>query len=167
MLKKKYPTFEAELEYAKVFEHNRDMGNEKIDLSDTDGRYSVVLIIPQETKDMLVGMGIEEKSLGHDRFKPTGDGRYRYQVYRTHLHKHIKDDDGNPILNGPPIVVDTNKKIINEDGQPDYEPWDPEVLIGNGSTARIKLQLVYGRAVIVNLLKIGIINHVEYIPDAF
>ena len=160
-----YIDFEAELMYARPFERNKDMGNgADIDYSEEGGRYSVESIITEEVKQDLINAGVPESQLGYDKFKPTGDGRFSFRTYRPHLNKYIMDEaTGEPIVLGPPEVVDLNKPMMDEEtGRKQYAPWNDEVNIGNGSKGRVKVQIIHGKRTMVRLLKIGVKELVEY-----
>lgn len=187
----KYVTLDAELEYAKVFEDDRDMGNPEkgVDYSDTDGIYKATLILSQEEKDKAVEMGCPEKQAAHDQFKPfdrEGTTFYKLNVRRPHLHPRFmqNDENGNPtdqrLVVGPPKVFDLNvaKKAWQEAGEKgrldQYSTdWTTEDgLIGNGTKAKVKLCIqsgvgVHGKAKgkpfkRVELMGIGITDYVPY-----
>lgn len=161
--KPNYFTVECELHYAKVFERNRDMGNDSVDHSEYDGLYSVDMIVDESAKKEMMNAGVPETAMNYQMFKPTEDGRYKYKIKRKHLNTRLTDDDGNPVVMGPPEVVDLNQPFFDEDtGKRGYEPWDTEVNIGNGSVGRIKGQVYFGRQPIVTLIKVGVLNLVEY-----
>lgn len=161
--KPNYFTIECELQYPKVFERNRDMGNDTVDHSAYDGLYSVDLIMGEEAKAEMVRAGVPEVSLNYEMFKELGDGQYKYKIKRKHMNLNLTGDDGNPLVLGPPEVVDLNKPFFDEEtGKRGYEPWDTDVNIGNGSTGRVKGQVYFGKKPIVTLIKVGVLNLVEY-----
>lgn len=169
MTKTNYVNFEAELMYCRPFERNKDMGNgSDIDYSEEGGRYTTVAIITEDVKNDLVNAGMPEEALGYKMFKPMEDGRFQTKFYRPHLSKFLKDDDGEPVIFGPPEVVDLNKPMMDEEtGYKSYEPWGDEVNIGNGSIGRLKVQIIHGRRTMVRLVKIGVKELVEYQGDGF
>lgn len=168
MAVKKKPTWftvEAELEYAKVFERNRDMGNDEVDHSETDGLYTVNLIIDEEAKQDMIRAGVPEKSgpgKGYEMFKPTDDGRWKYVAKRPHLSKYMTDENGEQVVVGPPRVRDANTIVEDEDGKKYYADWDTDVNIGNGSIAIVKGKVIHARRPIVQLEAIAVKELVEY-----
>jgi hypothetical protein len=187
----KYVTLDAELEYAKVFLENRDMGNpdKGVDYSDTDGLYKVTLILSKEERDKAIDMGCPEKQGAFDQFKPfdrDGETFYKFTVRRPHLHPRFMktDENGQPtderLVVGPPNVFDLNvaKKAWQDAGEKgrldQYStPWTMEDgLLGNGTKAKVKLSIqkgvgVHGKAKgkvfhRVELMGIGIVNHAQY-----
>lgn len=163
----------AEFKYAKVFEHNRDMGNADrggdVDYSDIDGQYQLVAVISEETKDNMVAWGVPEESMGYKQFKPVEDGKFEYRFKRPHKSKWLKDDDGNRVVMGPPEVVDlpaSEAKMEAEGGSKLFEHlvyWPSDELIGNGSSGFVKFQVyANGKKRIVTLESVGIVDHVPF-----
>jgi hypothetical protein len=156
--KNKYFFVDAELEYAKVFEANRDMGNEQVDHSDTDGVYTVNITVDEDTKNRLIEGGFPAKQGAYETFKAKGDGKFGYKARRPHKHAFwtVKDengeDTGKPVIFGPPRVFDYNQaaKAWEDAGRAgkfeDYiTAWTIEDgLIGNGSKATVKLKVENG-----------------------
>lgn len=96
--------------WAKLFEHNRDIGEFH---KDSDGAYTLDLELEQDQLNVVSESG--------SRLKPrVGEGGISIKFRRKHLHPSI------PALGGAPKVVDK-----------DDQPWNPEVLIGNGSTLEV------------------------------
>ncbi len=154
MAKAKYIFLSAELQYPKVFYENRDMGNAQVDRSDTDGAYTVTLVVDDATKEELIQKGIPAKQGPYDTFKKRDDGRWSFNAKRPHKHPTWtqKDAEGNdtgePVVFGPPKVFDLNKA---QEAQTNAEvkgpltdyivPWTiQDGLIGNGSKAQVKLK---------------------------
>lgn len=187
--KSKYVTIDAELEYPRVFFENRDMGNEKVDYSDTDGVYKVTLILDQDNMEKAVAAGCPEKQGTSEQFKAfTRDGNtfYRFTVRRPHLHPRFMalDEDGQPtderLVVGPPALFDLATALQRQatsDTKGRLEDfivgWTiDDGLIGNGSKARVKLKIesgigVHGKAKgkkfsRVQLEGIGLLEVVEY-----
>ncbi|CAB4139071.1 hypothetical protein UFOVP346_18 [uncultured Caudovirales phage] len=169
--KTKVVILDAILHYAKVFEENRDMGNDKVDHSDTDGIYSVDLELTLEQVDQLKALGVPAVALGYQTFKKREEGdTYTYKVKRQHLSKNLKDDSGNRQMMGAPLVFDYNAALKAWDdnsraGRFDefIVPWKmSDGLIGNGTRAKVKLSVYKGRATIVTLERIGFTELVQY-----
>jgi len=188
--KTKYVTLDAELEYAQVFLENRDMGNEQVDHSDTDGMYKVTLILDEDGMNKAIEAGCPEKQAAHIQFKPfERDGKtlYKFTVRRPHIHPRfmVMDEDGQPtdqrLILGPPQVFDLNiaKKAweaAEQKGRLDQysTAWTLEDgMIGNGSKAKVKIAIASGVGVNgkakgkaftkVELMGIGLTNVVEYV----
>jgi hypothetical protein len=159
-----WKTYDAEIEYAQVFPHNMDKGNDNNDAgrtaAATEGQFKLTMVVDQETKDQMVADGIPEKSLGYDMFKPVEgrDGFWRHTVKRPNLSP-FKDEDGNPQYFGPPNVVDYNATV--ETGT--AVKWDDQQLIGNGSKGKVKVSIYKnGNKRIIRLESLGITEHVPY-----
>lgn len=159
------------LHYVKVFEENRDMGNDKVDHSDTDGIYSVDLELTLEQVDQLKALGVPAATLGYQTFKKREEGdNYTFKVKRPHVSKYLKDDEGKRQVMGPPLVFDYNAalKAWDEAGRAgrfdEYiAPWKmADGLIGNGTRAKVKLSVYKGKATIVTLERIGFTELVQY-----
>lgn len=169
--KTKYYTFDTELYYARVFEGNRDNGEM---YADTEGCYNVAVTLTDEQINDFVKMGVPRKALGYDTFKPldVADGKMTMRLKRTHLHKRFNNDDGSRRVNGPPAVFDYNKAVEawkaagGKGGMVDEytTPWDMEKdgLLGNGTKAKVKVSIYKGRATIVTLEKIAVVEQVKY-----
>lgn len=161
MTKTTWKEYEAELEWARLREDNRDMGpGDDSDvgrkITEQDGQYTLDMIVTDDVKAQMLKDGIPEAPLGHNQFKPTDDGRWRYKAKRPHLAVKMLDDDGNPTVMGPPVVLDYKaSKEANA-------AVEIEENVGNGSKAIVKLAIWKGRGTIVTLDKVGVTDLVEY-----
>lgn len=169
-----WKVYDCKLQYARVFEHNMDMGGDDNDAAQkvkaTEGQFVTNMIVDEATKAQMIADGIPDVSMGYTMFKeimegegdnerPTGE--YIYRVKRPNLSP-FKDDDGNPQYFGPPNIVDYNATV--EAGE--QVKWDPEVLLGNGTTAKVKLSIYKnGKKRIIRLESIGVLDLVEYEPQ--
>lgn len=170
-----YKEYEAELEYAQLFERNMDKGNDDSDAGRTiaskGGQTKVTMLITEEVKDQMIADGIPDKSMGYDMFKhDTDKDLYRYVAKRP-WNSPFKDKDTGEIQPfGEPNVVDYAASVAaleksKEDGSPaaDAVQWDSEVNIGNGSTAKVKLSIYKnGSKRIVRLEGVGVLELVPY-----
>jgi len=156
----KYRTYDCKINWAKVFEHNRDMGSEDYPLTEIDGQYSVEMEVDDETKAQMIADGIPEEALGYPMFKPSEDGGWLYRAKRPHIEpKMIDQDTGKPVVMGPPNVVDWNK--TQEAGE--AVKWDSDVLIGNGSEGKVKLRIwSNGKRRKITLMSVAVSKLVEY-----
>lgn len=168
-----YKVYDCKLEYARVFTHNMDKGSDDNDaarkVASTEGQFVTNMLVTDEVKAAMIADGIPEKSMGYQMFQEvmegTGDdarptGEWRYRAKRPNLSP-FKDDDGNPQYFGPPNVVDY--PATAEAGE--QVKWDEEVLLGNGTEAKVKLSIYKnGSKRIIRLESIGVMKLVEYVP---
>lgn len=104
-------------------------------LMKTDGIYTAMIELPFDNRDdaeeHLNSLGIPTNGLFGNLLKriDTEDGKkVVYKVVRPHMEPNFDD----PVL-GPPAVLDEEN-----------EPWNKEVLIGNGSDITVKLDVWKG-----------------------
>lgn len=127
------------LEWAKVFEHNRDRATWN---EDKDGEYKVTISMDKDNADKLRASGCAKK------MNDLEDGGVKVTLARPHKGRHDWQS-------GPPAVA-------NIKGQ----PWDFEMdgYIGNGSTGLVRVA-VYptgtGRTG-TRLEAVQVVDHVEY-----
>lgn len=162
-------------QYAKVFESNRDMGNDTVDHSATDGQYQITLVMDEKQKDNLLKSGVPSKVLGHTLIKQDDEGNFTYRFKRPHKSKYLRDENGGQKIMGQPRVFDYNKtvKACEDAGAPKSElynyfvDWDvsKDGFIGNGSEVIIKYSVYKGKATIVQLESVGIVKAVKYERD--
>lgn len=96
--------------WARLFEFNRDKASFH---EEYDGAYVIDVTLEQDQLDIVSNSG--------SRINPrVGEDGVFVKFKRRHLHPSI------PALGGPPKVVDQ-----------DDQPWNPEVLIGNGSKVEV------------------------------
>lgn len=162
-MRTKIISFEATIRWAKVFEHNRDLGetgdNPKVSkmIQDRGGKYVIDCYptAPDEVKRLFDEAGVEPAPLNYPIWKANENGEY-LQLKRW--HNPPTDSDGNPIdvLGGPPIVVDA-----------DNNTWDPEIPIGNESVCEIVVDVWGGgnlRLRAVKVMELVDYNAVEVDP---
>jgi hypothetical protein len=113
------------IEWAKVFENNREMVGYEGVYEPCDGAYTVTQVLDKSEFDKLKKAGSQKKPIQKRLLE--GDGKIAVKFERKHL---VQKSDGTPILKagGPP-------KVVNNEGK----PWDVEVdgLIGNGTVAEV------------------------------
>ena len=131
-------TVNGVLEWAKVFESNRDKAEWT---TETDGQYKVTVLMNKEMATKLKESGCRKKI--------TEEGKeFRVTFSRPHSAKY--DWQG-----GPPFVADVTGKSwsLEEKG-----------LIGNGSTGNVKIDLYDGGPLGkgTRLLGLQVIDHVVY-----
>ena len=163
-----YKVYDSELNYAQVFERNKDKGGDDNDAARTiaskGGQTKVTMVVSEEVKDQMIEDGIPEKSLGHEMFKPNGDGRWVYIAKRPWNSPFKDEETGEMKPFGAPNVVEM-RTVTNADGQEEIEitPWDDEVNIGNGSKGKVKMSIwSSGSKRIVRLESVAVTELVEY-----
>jgi hypothetical protein len=130
--------------YARIFEHNRDMeGYEGKHLA-YDGKYEIMIGVPENSPEYKLFMSwnkkYEPKVGGRDKNFEVDKGAVEGLCYFRVGRKHApKKKDGTLIAawGGPPAcykaeVDPKTKKPI---------PWNPDDLIGNGSDITVKLDI--------------------------
>jgi len=184
MAKNKYVIVDAILEYAKVFEQNRDMGNDKVDLSETDGEYKVHILVDDANMQKMLDAGVPAKQGAFAQFHKKefeGQTLNMFRAKRAHKHKHFKayDADGNltnePLVLGEPVVFDYNDFISKQADNIGKKPHEyitkltiEDGLIGNGTKAKVKLRVENGTSgkgkafTKVQLESVGITDLVVY-----
>lgn len=140
--KTKYLELFAKLEWAKVFESNRDRAEWS---QETDGEYKVTMILSDEDAQRLKAAGCGLK------MEQTAEG-IRVTVKRPHAHPR------HDWAGGPPKLADVKGK-----------PWDLEDngLIGNGSTGLVTVSVFEagpGRFG-TRLESLQVVDHVVYESD--
>jgi hypothetical protein len=172
--KSKSVIVDAILYYPKVFLENRDMGNEHVDLSETDGMYKVDLLLDDANVKKLEEAGMPKKFGAFPAFKPAeheGQSYKKYTAKRPHLSKYLTDEAGDRRVMGPPVVFDFNAyqeayKAAGGQGKADEHIVPLTIqdgLIGNGTKAKVRLNIYKGmKATIVTLERIGITDLVVY-----
>ena len=121
------------VEWARIFEENRDLEGYEGAYSDTEGAYTITQVLDKAEYEKLKKSGSMKKPIQSRMM----DGVIAVKFERKHI---IKDRAGNVVekAGGPPKVVGPNGK-----------PWSMEEdgLIGNGSLAELT-HLVQGFSVI-------------------
>lgn len=151
-----YVDFEGTAKFAKVFEHNRDMGENLMDGDQKDkilaeqGHYLLTVEITPETKKQMIAAGVPNKGMVGQLFKEDDEGNLSYKCKRPHFNPRINRGEGKVM--GAPVVMDA-----------DNREWDEETLIGNGSKLKVRLDVWEGK--IVTLHAVKVIELVEYTPD--
>lgn len=143
------------IEWAKIFESNREMEGYEGAYADCDGAYTVTQILTKEELEKLKKTGSQKKPIMK---RLTEDGVLAIKFERKH---EVKTKDGTVIAQagGAPKVFG-----------PDGKPWDVEVdgLIGNGTIAEVtNLVSTFlgqdGKPISrTSILKIKVLEHVPY-----
>ena len=148
--------FEGTAKFAKVFEHNRDMGenlqdgDQKNKIALEQGHYVLTVEITPETKKEMIAAGVPTTGLVGQLFKEDKEGNLSYKCKRPHFNPRINKGEGD-IMGAPHVMDATN------------DPWDESVLIGNGSKLKVRLDVWEGK--IVTLHAVKVLELEEYTPD--
>ena len=160
-------TMDMVLEYAKVFEDNRDMGNDSSagkKIAKHGGQYVVNAYFTEEAQvQLLLSEGLDPKPMGHDRIKEGNDfgiGKY-IKCARMHDHKMTFTDK-----KGKETEVDFggSPKVVNfTNGMENKGWWDntDDGELGNGTSAKVQFE-TYSNGAGVRLLAIGVTDHVAW-----
>jgi len=145
------------IEWARVFESNRDLSGYEGIYESTDGAYIVTQVLSKDEFEKLKKAGTQKKP----NQKRIMDGEIAIKFERRHK---VTSSDGTEIVQagGAPKVVGPNGK-----------KWDEEVdgLIGNGTIAEITNLITTfpgkdGKMVSrTSLTKVKILEHVPYVRE--
>jgi len=142
------------IEWAKVFEGNREKTGYEGAYEECEGAYTVTQILTKDEFEKLKKAGSQKKPIG----KRLMDGVLAVKFERKHLVK-TKGGDVIPQAGGAPKVVG-----------PDGKPWDSSTdgLIGNGSIAEVTNLITSfpgedGKMISrTSLTKVKIVEHIQY-----
>lgn len=149
--------FEAELQWAKVREEDRDFGKNLPEGSDQrnkleaeQGHYIVQCHITEDVKKQMIKDGVPNKGMTGMLFKEDSEGKPWYKAVRKHLNPKFtnKDTGEQGVVMGPPAIV---KEV---DGKLVAWNFEEDGLIGNGSKAVVKLDVWDGKIVTLEAIKI-------------
>lgn len=145
------------VEWAKVFEANREMDGYEGAYHDCEGAYTIVQVLTKEEFEKLKKAGTQKKPIQ----KRMMDGQIAVKFERKHL---VKKSDGTPVpqAGGAPKVVG-----------PDGKPWNLEEqgIIGNGSLAEVTNLINTfkgqdGKTISrTSLVKVKVLEHVPYVRE--
>jgi hypothetical protein len=170
-MKTQWHTAEGYVEYAQVFEQNRDMGtngsNANVDKArkKTDGLYKVAFYPADEENFQKMKSALSDPMFqGHPRWKEGSDLGVGYYTVLT--RKHL-DPSGVEDFGGAPQVVHWGAD--NKDQPWIYQDDNGEFVdgaLGNATKVLMKYTTYgEGESQTVRMVKIGVIDHVEYVPD--
>jgi hypothetical protein len=169
-------TLDTELFYPQVFEENRDKGEMH---SDTDGITKVTVKLDDDQIEDLKSKGVPESALGYDTFKHyniDGESFTGMVLKRPWVSKYLKDDNGDPVQMGAPLVFELAPALEKAKADDSYRikaehktPWTmQDGLIGNGTKAKVKISIYRGKnkagkpTCVVTLEEIAIVELVAY-----
>lgn len=161
-------TIDMVLEYAKVFEENRDMGGDQNNAAKKaakhNGQYVTNAYFTDEGQiTKLLEGGLDPKPMGNDRIKEGnsfGIGKY---VKLTRMHDHVMtftDKRGNPTevdFGGAPVVVNITNGLENKS----LWSFDEDGTLGNGTKAKVQFE-TYSKGAGVRLIAIAVTDHVAW-----
>jgi hypothetical protein len=165
-------TMDMVLEYAKVFEENRDMGSDDNNAAKKakkhNGQYVVNAYFtdPSQEEELLQG-GLDPKPMGNDRIKQGNDfgiGRY---IKLSRMHDHVmtfNDNKGNPVevdFGGKPAVVNLTNGVENKA----WWSFEDDGTLGNGSKSKVQFE-TYSNGAGVRLIAIGVTDHVAWVDNS-
>lgn len=150
-------TTKGPIEWAKIFENNREMEGYEGAYQECEGAYTIVQVLSKEEFEKLKKAGTQKKPIQ----KRLMDGEIAVKFERKHLVKN-KEGVEVPQAGGAPKVVGPNGK-----------PWDLEEdgLIGNGTIAEVTNLINTfkgqdGKMISrTSLTKVKIIEHVPYVRE--
>lgn len=143
------------IEWARIFENNRDMEGYDGAYTDCEGAYIVTQVLDKAQFEKLKKAGSQKKPNG----KRLMDGVIAVKFERPHVKKHTTTGEVIEKAGGPPKVMNASGAV-----------WDAEVdgLIGNGSIAEVtNILRSFKRkdgspACETTLSKVKIIDHIVY-----
>ena len=161
-------TMDMVLEYAKVFEGNRDMGGDDNNAAKKakkfDGQYVVNAYFTSEAQiEELLQGGLDPKPMGNDRIKQGnnfGIGKF-IKLARFHDHvmtftdKHGAETEVN--FGGQPKVVNLTNGFENKA----WWSFEKDGALGNGTAAKVQFS-TYANGAGVRLEAIGVTDHVAW-----
>lgn len=161
-------TMDMVLEYAKVFEENRDMGGDQNNAAKKAARHNGQYVVNAYFTDegqitKLLDGGMDPKPMGNDRVKEGNDFGIGKYIKLTRMHDHVMtftDKRGNPTevdFGGSPTVVNLT------DGAENKSRWSFEAdgTLGNGTKAKVQFE-TYSNGAGVRLIALAVTDHVAW-----
>lgn len=164
--------------FARVFEENRDMGDNlpegsdaKMKIEETQGKYAIDLPMSREYKQQMIQAGIPNKGMLGQLWKEDSDGEVFYKATRKHFNPKLRDKETSDygVVQGPPKVVMAE---FNDEGKiVSNRPWvfkdeDGEFqdgYLGNESICDVRVSVWDDK--IVTLEAILVKEHIEFEPE--
>lgn len=157
------------LDYAYVFEQDRDMGNDDNNtgrkIANHNGQCVVNGYFTDESQiEHLIASGVNEENLGYARFKEgdpeLGIGTYMKIARLFDNVKTFKDKKGNTKevdFGGAPTVIDYTK---GEEGKALWS-YEEQGRLGKGTRAMVQFE-DYGNGSGIRLIAIAVLEHVPW-----
>lgn len=161
-------TMDMVLEYAKVFEENRDMGGDTNNAAKKamkhDGQYVVNAYFTDEDQIIqLLAEGLDPKPMGNDRVKEGADLGIGKFIKLARMHDHVMtftNKRGEPTevdFGGAPKVVNLTNGVENKD----WWSFDNDGALGHGTKAKVQFE-TYSNGAGLRLIAIGVTDHVAW-----
>ena len=161
-------TMDMVLEYAKVFEENRDMGSDDNVAAKKakkhNGKYVVNAYFTDESQiEELLSSDIDPSPLGHDRVKQGnnyGIGKYlKLERMHDHVMTFTSKTGKDTVVNfgGAPAVVNLTNGIEAKS----WWTYADDGTLGNGTKAKVQYE-TYSNGSGVRLIAIGVTDHVAW-----
>tara|TARA_R110000822_G_scaffold18919_5_gene62040 strand:- start:643 stop:1152 length:510 start_codon:yes stop_codon:yes gene_type:complete len=155
---------ECSVNWPKLREEDRDMGKNMPEGSDArakieevQGRYTVQLMLDDDTKEKMVSDGVPNKGMQAQLFKEDKDGVEYFSARKGHFNPKFKNEETGEmgVIMGPP-------RVRKEDAEGVVVPWDfdEDGLIGNGSRVIALLDVWDGKLTTLEAIKV--VEHVAY-----
>lgn len=161
-------TMDMVLEYAKVFEENRDMGsdlnNAAKKAAQHNGQYVTNAYFTSEDQitELLEG-GMDPTPMGNQRVKEGNDFGIGKYIKLARMHDHVMtftDKNGKETevdFGGAPKVVNLTNGIENKD----WWSFDNDGTLGNGTKAKVQFE-TYANGAGLRLVAVGVTDHVAW-----
>ena len=161
-------TMDMVLEYAKVFEGNRDMGGDDNNAAKKAKRHNGQYVVnayftSQDQVEELLEAGMDPKPMGNDRVKQGNDFGIGKYVKLSRMHDHVMtftDKKGNPTevdFGGSPKVVNLTNGVENKS----WWTLEDDGTLGNGTKAKVQFE-TYSNGAGLRLIAIGVTDHVAW-----
>ena len=161
-------TMDMVLEYAKVFEENRDMGGDTNNAAKKaakhNGQYVTNAYFTDEAQvQELLDGGMDPKPMGNDRVKQGNDFGIGKFIKLARMHDHVMtftDKKGNPTdvdFGGAPKVVNLTNGVENKA----WWTFSDDGTLGNGTKAKVQFE-TYSDGAGLRLIALGVTDHVAW-----
>jgi hypothetical protein len=161
-------TMDMVLEYAKVFEGNRDMGGDDNNAAKKAKRHNGQYVVNayftnQDQIEELLESGMDPKPMGNDRVKAGNDFGIGKYVKLSRMHDHVMtftDKKGNPTevdFGGSPKVVNLTNGVENKS----WWTLEDDGTLGNGTKAKVQFE-TYSNGAGLRLIALGVTDHVAW-----
>ena len=161
-------TMDMVLEYARVFEENRDMGGDGNNAAKKakkhNGQYVVNAYFTSEDQitELLQG-GMDPMPMGNERVKQGKDFGIGKYIKLTRMHDHVMtftDQNGKETTSdkgGAPTVVNLTNGVENKTRW----SFEEDGTLGNGTKAKVQFE-TYLNGSAVRLIAIAVTDHVVW-----
>jgi len=122
--------FSGPAAYAKVFENNRDKEGYQGAYKAHDGMYTIMVGLNEKDADTLYSFNRRYEPKDASKFAGVDTKAHKGRQFFPFRRKHASFNKKGEVIaaiSGPPNVIDHKG-----------DPWDPKVMIGNGSMVTVK-----------------------------